>query len=1056
DASAEASKAVQRQATSTSASEPSHPPRVVASYEGDGLIWNCPLAPHPTGEVSMALADGNVVCEDFSRVDVGSFGTLVGVFDGHGGPHAARFAADSLLGHVHRALGTGPFQEAEEQSRGASVGGRSVHDGNGSTHGGGGMCGREGGGEENLPRPGGDASAARARDASGVVSASVHGVAAVQREAAREEAPAAAPAATLAPGLVAGAAGGTTKATCASPTPDSADRITNDEQRACSAVLSAFASTEADLLALVRAAWHHRPELANTGTCALVAFFPAHGASLVVASLGDSRAVMGRRRPRVGGLLESTQTVSLSEEHNASQERERHRLQQNHPGDPTVVMHRNGAWRVKGIIQVTRSLGDFYLKHKEFQQPPLPRRFRLDHLGSPSGVALRRPLLRSDPSVVHVRVGEEDRFVILASDGLWEHVSRAEAVKMVDSRPRQGIAHYLARTAVSRAARKAGVTRGAAPVVERFAHLATLAHRPPTARRPRRLAARRPRFPRPSLSLPPPVALAFPAYLPRLARPPRCFPARRPRFRPSPSHPPVTRPSAHRPSFPSSRSLPPVALPSSCRPPVLPLPSLPPSALPSPRRAPFRPSPSLRLVALPSSRCLPFRPPPFLPLVALPSARCPPSSRRPPCRSSPSLPLVALPAARRPPCRSSPSLPLVALPAARRPPCRSSPSLPLVTLPPARPLAIPVYLSPPPPSHPLLVALGIPPLLPSHLAHLSRPLSNPHLHPSLSPIIAFHPHTAYLSSSSPHQLPCSPPSSPQLSPRHLSRSPRPLPCFPVSPAMLPPNFFPVSPYPLRCFPPFSDLLPPIPFPAPPRPLPCLPPSPSLLSPIPFPASPRPLPCPPPSPSLLPPSPSLLPPIPFPASPHPLPCFPPSRSLLPPIPFPASPHPVPCFPPSRSLLPPIPFPVSPHPLPCSPPSPSLLPPIPFPASPHPLPCFPPSPSLLPPIPFPVSPHPLPCFPPSPSLLPPIPFPASPHPLPCFPPSPSLFPPIPFPVSPHPLPCFPPSPSLLPPIAFPVSPHPLPCFPPSPSLLPPNPFPAVDLAFPLPSTSFFHSR
>ncbi|CAI7815437.1 unnamed protein product [Closterium sp. NIES-53] len=588
DASAEASKAVQRQATSTSASEPSHPPRVVASYEGDGLIWNCPLAPHPTGEVSMALADGNVVCEDFSRVDVGSFGTLVGVFDGHGGPHAARFAADSLLGHVHRALGTGPFQEAEEQSRGASVGGRSVHDGNGSTHGGGGMCGREGGGEENLPRPGGDASAARARDASGVVSASVHGVAAVQREAAREEAPAAAPAATLAPGLLAGAAGGTTKATCASPTPDSADRITNDEQRACSAVLSAFASTEADLLALVRAAWHHRPELANTGTCALVAFFPAHGASLVVASLGDSRAVMGRRRPRVGGLLESTQSafggmgmglgwgadaggsgvgsgsggkgkgwrskgrfpswgggathsqrssssnsssggggsvgggsggktrlvridsaasdssrassgswssssrsesmnsdlggaggaggggggamgflsrwlggvtaVSLSEEHNASQERERHRLQQNHPGDPTVVMHRNGAWRVKGIIQVTRSLGDFYLKHKEFQQPPLPRRFCLDHLGSPSGVALRRPLLRSDPSVVHVRVGEEDRFVILASDGLWEHVSRAEAVKMVDSRPRQGIAHYLARTAVSRAARKVGLT----------------------------------------------------------------------------------------------------------------------------------------------------------------------------------------------------------------------------------------------------------------------------------------------------------------------------------------------------------------------------------------------------------------------------------------------------------------------------------------------------------------------------------------------------------------------------------------------------------------------
>ncbi|GJP45950.1 hypothetical protein CLOM_g5287 [Closterium sp. NIES-68] len=569
DASKEGSKteAVKKQAPSASSLSASPFAKVVATYEDDGLIWNCALAPHPTGEVSMALADGNMVCEDFSRVEIGAFGTLVGVFDGHGGPQAARFAADSLLANARRALGTGPCQEAEARSRGASEGGESLQDSS---------MWRDGVGGD-PPRQGAAVQTQTPRE-----EAAASGVGATEAQLVLPAAEAAAAAA---------AAAEASSSACDSPRPDSTERTnehsedrSNDciNDRMSSAMLSAFEATEAELLSFVRASWQHKPELANSGSCALLAYFPAHGSSLVVASLGDCRAVLGRRRPLVGGLLESAQSVvsgmgmglgqfagagagaggrnsssdhgsksrgwrskggfhswgssprssngsrhgggagrsglvtndsgssdssrassgswsssrsesrtsgfggtgsapsasaggsggamgflsrwiggvtavPLSEEHNASQERERQRLQQSHPDDPTVVMHRNGAWRVKGIIQVTRSLGDFYLKHKEFQQHPLAKRFRLDHLGPPS-VALQRPLLRSEPSVVQVALGDEDQFVILASDGLWEHMSSAEAVKMVSSRPRQGIAHYLARTAISRAARKVGLS----------------------------------------------------------------------------------------------------------------------------------------------------------------------------------------------------------------------------------------------------------------------------------------------------------------------------------------------------------------------------------------------------------------------------------------------------------------------------------------------------------------------------------------------------------------------------------------------------------------------
>jgi hypothetical protein len=70
------------------------------SKEGkDGLLWYRDIGRYGSGEFSMAVVQANQVLEDQSQIESGPFGTFVGVYDGHGGPEAARFVCDHLFRH---------------------------------------------------------------------------------------------------------------------------------------------------------------------------------------------------------------------------------------------------------------------------------------------------------------------------------------------------------------------------------------------------------------------------------------------------------------------------------------------------------------------------------------------------------------------------------------------------------------------------------------------------------------------------------------------------------------------------------------------------------------------------------------------------------------------------------------------------------------------------------------------------------------------------------------------------------------------------------------------
>eukprot|EP01018_Ginkgo_biloba_P033239 Gb_27959 [translate_table: standard] len=203
----------------------------------------------------------------------------------------------------------------------------------------------------------------------------------------------------------------------------------------------AFIATEEGFLALVTRSWQRTPLIAAVGSCCLVGII--WGEKLYIANLGDSRAVMGTLARSNGKIT----AVQLTREHNASIEEVRQELKALHPDDSQIVVHKHGVWRVKGIIQVSRSIGDAYLKKPGFNLDPQYKRF---HLSEP----LQRPALTAEPSIHTQVIKPQDNFLIFASDGLWEHLSNQEAVEIVYNHPRVGIAKRLIRSALQEAAKK--------------------------------------------------------------------------------------------------------------------------------------------------------------------------------------------------------------------------------------------------------------------------------------------------------------------------------------------------------------------------------------------------------------------------------------------------------------------------------------------------------------------------------------------------------------------------------------------------------------------------
>ncbi|KAL0736430.1 hypothetical protein Bca4012_012640 [Brassica carinata] len=221
---------------------------------------------------------------------------------------------------------------------------------------------------------------------------------------------------------------------------------------------AAFSATEKGFLTLVRRTRGLKPLIAAAGSCCLVGVI--WKGTLLIANVGDSRAVLGSSVSSNDHRSNRIVAEQLTSDHNAAQEEVRQDLRSLHPDDPRILVHKQSVWRIKGIIQVSRSIGDAYLKHPDFSLGPSFPRFYL-----PEG--LKRPVLSAEPCVYTRVLQTSDKFVIFASDGLWEHVSNQQAVEIVNKHPRPGIARRLVRRAMNIAAKKKGMMYDDLKKVER-------------------------------------------------------------------------------------------------------------------------------------------------------------------------------------------------------------------------------------------------------------------------------------------------------------------------------------------------------------------------------------------------------------------------------------------------------------------------------------------------------------------------------------------------------------------------------------------------------------
>ncbi|XP_071739583.1 probable protein phosphatase 2C 63 [Rutidosis leptorrhynchoides] len=287
----------------------------------DGLLWNIDLKPHVSGEYSIAIVQANSTLEDQAQVLSLPSATYVGVYDGHGGPDAARFITNHLFVYLQ-------------------------------------MFATENGG------------------------------------------------------------------------------LSKD------VIAKAFDATETHFLHLVKESWLDKPQIVSVGSCCLVGVIS--NGTLFVANLGDSRAVLGRQ---VSGSSSTAVAERLSTDHNVSDEEIRKEVKALHPDDSHIVVYTRGVWRLKGIIQVSRSIGDVYLKKPEYNRNPLFQQYA-------SPIPIKRPVMSAEPSILTRKLTHQDLFVIFASDGLWEQLTDEDVVEIVHKNPRNGIAKRLIRAAIEVAARK--------------------------------------------------------------------------------------------------------------------------------------------------------------------------------------------------------------------------------------------------------------------------------------------------------------------------------------------------------------------------------------------------------------------------------------------------------------------------------------------------------------------------------------------------------------------------------------------------------------------------
>ncbi|KAF9057930.1 phophatase 2C family protein [Panaeolus papilionaceus] len=176
---------------------------------------------------------------------------------------------------------------------------------------------------------------------------------------------------------------------------------------------------------------------AISGSCALVAVFDTAHDNMYVACTGDSRAVAGVWEPTEDGKGQWKIEV-LSEDQTGRNPSELARVRSEHPKEEEEFVVRNG--RILGGLEPSRAFGDARYKWPRVVQETLNEAFMVGNgknMRPPPALYKTPPYVTARPVVTHQKMvlppatQHPTRFLILATDGLWDELSNEDVVSLV-------------------------------------------------------------------------------------------------------------------------------------------------------------------------------------------------------------------------------------------------------------------------------------------------------------------------------------------------------------------------------------------------------------------------------------------------------------------------------------------------------------------------------------------------------------------------------------------------------------------------------------------------
>lgn len=203
-----------------------------------------------------------------------------------------------------------------------------------------------------------------------------------------------------------------------------------------------------------------------------------HNNLLITANLGDCKAVLYRREKFLNddayiydkhfihkkskvsdkyNTINSYIPIKLSSTHNARKEKEKKKFLTKFR-DKDIIIDTVNASYVKGRLQPTRSLGDLYLKHKEFNDlnklNPEYKKLAINY------EEFNGPYIEHLPEINSHILTEEDEFMVMATDGLWDLLSSREVCEIIteNNENKLNITDALRRAALNKAAMNANLT----------------------------------------------------------------------------------------------------------------------------------------------------------------------------------------------------------------------------------------------------------------------------------------------------------------------------------------------------------------------------------------------------------------------------------------------------------------------------------------------------------------------------------------------------------------------------------------------------------------------